>query len=720
METATVNIWTMIASGGDRQEPDMAEVERGLRLLFDPSDEHMIQTLPSAVWAYGGVARLGDALEYVKNWGIDGVGLYWSLNPVGPGHEQRPILNGMVARRRWFLVDLDTVRADRDSSATDGEKEQAARVAAALDEYLCTEGWPAPVLIDSGNGFHLLYRVDLPNDKLAQQILKKCLAALAKRFDTPTVKVDRLTHDARRISKMPGTWARKGMDTAERPHRMCRILSIPSALRTVPGELLSSLAGMSDEPKATAAERGDTIAWQMRATDGPDRLRAYVMSAVDREIARVVLAPEGERNHTLNRAAFAIGTLGHARVFVAGEVCAQLLHAAKRCGLEEAEAQKTIKSGYQAGQKEPRKLPDFHEPTKGHAKPETGDLERLTVRASTIQPKAVHWLWPDRVPVGFITVFAGRTGLGKSFVTCDLAARVTTGRDMPDGTPNAEVGSVLIISEDPYEYVLAPRLIELGADMDRVHFLTWEAMAQYSLENIEMLERAYEEAGKPILIAIDPPTNFLGGADEHKNAEVRRVLMGLVAWLQDKTSACVLITHCNKQAGKGVEALNRVIGSVAWTTTARIAHTFAPDPDDRDRCVFVPMKSNLGMLAKGLGYRIVSTDSLATIEWLGQVDVNADDALNREKKKATREVKAAEWLVERFREKREWFSDDLFAAAKAEGISRDAIFEAKGTLDLPRARKGEMPGGKSAWIWWVPPDWSAFGDFAPVAPVAPF
>jgi hypothetical protein len=502
---------------------------------------------------------------------------------------------------------------------------------------------------------------------------------------------------------MPGTWARKGLDTAERPHRLCRVLSVPSMLRVVPTEMVNSLAGQPEEEEERVDE--SAIVWQMRATDGPDRLRAYVMSAVDREIARVVLAPEGERNNVLNRAAFAIGTLGHARIFLAGDVSDQLLHAAKRCGLDEAEARKTIKSGYQAGQKDPRKLPDFQEAAKGLAKATIDDGEPLTIRASAIVPKAVHWLWTDRVPIGFITVFAGRTGLGKSFVTCDLAARVTTGRDMPDGKPNAEVADVLFISEDPYEYVLAPRLIELGADLNRVHFLTWEAMAKYSLEDIGMLERAYLEAGKPMLIAIDPPTNFLGGADEHKNAEVRRVLMGLVAWLQGKVVACVLITHCNKQAGKGVEALNRVIGSVAWTTTARIAHTFAPDPDEPGRCIFVPMKSNLGMLAKGLGYRIVSTDSLATIEWLGEVDTTADDALNREKKKATREIKAADWLIERFREKREWFSDDLFAAAKAEGISRDAIFEAKNSLDLPKARPTDGPGGKRPWVWWVPPDW---------------
>jgi hypothetical protein len=98
--------------------------------------------------------------------------------------------------------------------------------------------------------------------------------------------------------------------------------------------------------------------------------------------------------------------------------------------------------------------------------------ERLTIRASEIVPKVVRWLWRDRVAIDFISLFAGRTGLGKSFVTCDMAARLTTAGEMPDGPSgmDGECAGVLFISEDPYEYVLAPRLLELGADMDRVSF----------------------------------------------------------------------------------------------------------------------------------------------------------------------------------------------------------------------------------------------------------
>lgn len=304
---------------------------------------------------------------------------------------------------------------------------------------------------------------------------------------------------------------------------------------------------------------------------------------------------------------------------------------------------------------------------------------RLTVRASQIRPKAVRWLWNSRVPIGFITIFAGRSGLGKSFVTCDFAARITQGEDLPDGPSGlqGECRNVLFISEDPYEYVLAPRLVEMGADLSRISFLTWEAMATYTLSDTEFLDRAFTEADDPALVVIDPPTNFLGdGIDEHKNSAVRAILMHLVQWVKDKDAACVMITHVNKSSGKGIDAINRVIGSVAWTTTARIAHSFAPDPDEPGACMFLPIKSNLGQLPKGLGYRIKSTDTLAVVEWTGEVDISADEAMSGEKRKP-RHVVASEWLEQMFRRQPTWPARELNRLAMEVGISKNALVEAR-------------------------------------------
>jgi hypothetical protein len=114
---------------------------------------------------------------------------------------------------------------------------------------------------------------------------------------------------------------------------------------------------------------------------------------------------------------------------------------------------------------------------------------------------------------------------------------------------------------------------------------------------------------------------------------------------------------------------------------------------------------NIAKERKGLAYRIKGLpDDQATVEWLGEVETTADDAMNHTPGKPRRII-AAEWLTDMFREKRRWSSDDLFRAADEEHISRSAIFEAKKQLNLPKAKKIVSPGGKEEWFWWVPDDW---------------
>jgi predicted ATP-dependent serine protease len=54
-------------------------------------------------------------------------------------------------------------------------------------------------------------------------------------------------------------------------------------------------------------------------------------------------------------------------------------------------------------------------------------------RVSDIPAQEVRWLWPGRIPLGKLTLFAGDPGLGKSFVTLDIAAHATLGKKWPDG-----------------------------------------------------------------------------------------------------------------------------------------------------------------------------------------------------------------------------------------------------------------------------------------------
>lgn len=170
---------------------------------------------------------------------LDGQGwqVYVTLNPVKEAllaraanrAKDKPAVTTSdrdVASRRWLLLDVDPVRPSN-ISATDEEKKAAYLTAKEVLQYLRQQGWPDPVIADSGNGFHFLYPIDLPNDERSRELVKGVLEALAFMFDDEKVKIDTSVHNAARIVRLYGTTTRKGDHLPERPHRRSEILKIP-------------------------------------------------------------------------------------------------------------------------------------------------------------------------------------------------------------------------------------------------------------------------------------------------------------------------------------------------------------------------------------------------------------------------------------------------------------------------------------------------------------
>lgn len=704
-------------SAGGCMVADAEELRRGIALFADPSYGFEVVALTSGIHRtligvdVEGIAAAVNAMP-------NGIGVYFRFNPVPLGNDNQAKANDII-KRRWIYIDVDPVKPDKDSPATDAEKANTAVVCDDVVQYLSELGWPVPVVCDSGNGFGLFYACDLNNDKATQVLYRDMLIALAGKFTGPNGTIDKSVHNSNRLAKLPGTWARKGDESEGRPHRPARIVCVPSQLEPVTFEMLSLAAdqGQKQEPKA---EPKPSLNGTHHHTPPASRTEAYGKRALDAECARVVLAQQqGEgRNNALNRAAFSLGQLVAGGVLPEAEVTSRLYEAACASGLDidpgcgDRGIRLTIASGLNAGKEKPRGVPEGKaEPLaymSGRVKSEPPKDGALTVNLRTVQPLKVEWLVRNRIPMRFITVFAGRTGVGKSFVSHDLIARLSTGGEIPfSGGECFQKAGTLILSEDSHEYVLVPRLMEAGADLSRIHALTWEAMGSFHLGDTEMLSRACAEVeGGVKLLMIDPPTNFLADTDEHSNSEVRQLVMRVVEWALGRDVAVLFILHVNKQSGKGVEALNRVMGSVAWVTTARIAHTFTVDPDNSDRCLWVPLKNNLGELGKAIAYRVAKTDSLAKVEWLEEVDTTADEALGHSPKKR-RDVAASEWLIERFREKLEWASDDIKKAASEANISKNALWEGKELLGIP-ARRRTTESGDQFWYWFVPPDWKYF------------
>ncbi len=179
--------------------------------------------------------------------------VYLTLNPVLPDLIARSANETIdrsgvttkdqeIVRRRLLLVDCDP-RRPAGISSSNAEHQAALDRSRQIREFLRSEGFPPSLLADSGNGGHNVYRIDLPNDKEAADLLQRFLESLAGRFTDAAVAVDTSVYNASRICKLYGTMVRKGSNHSTRPWRKSRILDCPEQLQVVPIELLHKIAG---------------------------------------------------------------------------------------------------------------------------------------------------------------------------------------------------------------------------------------------------------------------------------------------------------------------------------------------------------------------------------------------------------------------------------------------------------------------------------------------
>jgi putative DNA primase/helicase len=214
--------------------------------------------------------------------GFDGrANIYVTINPVDPAilaraaerielRATQTTADSDIVARRWLLIDIDPVRPGGISS-TDAELAAARSVTEAVTSFLEAENWPEPVIAMSGNGYHALYRIDLPNDAGATALVTSALRALAARHDTPGAHVDLTVANAARISALVGTIKMKGDPLLARPHRRSSLERIPTQLVVVTKERLAAVAALGTSSGPGGATR--------RAAGGPARLAAMLADA---------------------------------------------------------------------------------------------------------------------------------------------------------------------------------------------------------------------------------------------------------------------------------------------------------------------------------------------------------------------------------------------------------------------------------------------------------
>ena len=233
------------------------EITGALSLLFAPGQVIEVRAITEEGMASGYFNDQDALAKAVGPLDASGTaGIYVTLNEVNPALLSRKAnrikmrlskkdattADADIIRRRWFPVDIDPVRPSGVSS-TDEEHQAAIVRAAEIAAYLGRErGWPAPVMADSGNGAHLLYRIDLPNDEESRDLIKRCLEVLDTIFSNSAVTVDTANFNAARIWKMYGTVSRKGDHTQDRPHRKSLVLSCADQVEVVDNAALRQLA----------------------------------------------------------------------------------------------------------------------------------------------------------------------------------------------------------------------------------------------------------------------------------------------------------------------------------------------------------------------------------------------------------------------------------------------------------------------------------------------
>jgi hypothetical protein len=325
------------------------------------------------------------------------------------------------------------------------------------------------------------------------------------------------------------------------------------------------------------------------------------------------------------------------------------------------------------------------------------------VRVATVQPERVEWLWDGRIPCGNITLVDGDPGLGKSTFTLDLAARVSTGRAMPDGALGLLGGVVLVSAEDGLADTIRPRLEAAGADLERVAVLTSIRGENGSLpelpEDVLGIENAIREV-RAVLLVLDPLMAFLSGhVNAHRDQHVRRALAPLARMAERARVAAVVVRHLNK--GSGANPLHRGGGSIGIIGAARAGLLIARDPDTEDLRVLALVKSNLGPRMPSLGFRIVTTESgVARIEWLGESSHTTERLLAEPV--TPEERSALEEAVDVLREILQdgpVESNEVRRQAQAAGIADRTVWRAKAALGV-RSKKGR--GGRGGWVWSLP------------------
>jgi hypothetical protein len=327
------------------------------------------------------------------------------------------------------------------------------------------------------------------------------------------------------------------------------------------------------------------------------------------------------------------------------------------------------------------------------------------VPASRLTARPVQWLWPGRLALGKVAILDGDPGVGKSFLTLDLCARLSTGQPFPDGSPcPGPAASLVLNGEDGADDTIVPRLRALGADLDRVFVWRRESDATRDVSlsgDFSALVEAVRHTQARLLV-LDPILAFLGpGVLSNCDQSVRRALLPLADLAEKHGCTPLLVRHLNKRGGG--RALYRGGGSIGFLGVCRSGWLAAHDPHEPGRGVLAQLKNNLAPPQASLAYRVEApAGGSPALSWLGPVEWTADRLLAARAGKeapATPRERARDFL-EDFLEPGPRLLTEVWPAAQRAGLTERTLRRARELLGIRSVRV--FRDGKVQ-SWWLLP-----------------
>jgi hypothetical protein len=550
-------------------------------------------------------------------------GIYATLNVVTPEllgrahnrvveYADQTTADSNILTRKFLLIDFDPRRLSGISS-TDAELEAARQLACDVETYLTSLGFPAPVRAESGNGIHLLYRVDISIED--EPTVGAVLEALAFRFDTSAVAIDTSVSSRGQLTKLYGTMVRKGDSTPDRPHRRSRIVSIPEQLQAVPIDTLVTVAIQSSPkfaPKkverSSSGQRIDVGALLERAgmsvartgpwqggtrwildacpfnaehTDGA----AYVVQFANGAVAagchhascqgktwrdlRDLIEPNRQTSSQPANASTASPTApsrsSHSTPIAAAPGQFVVGDLVSPCDRENVGEVVDVCLG--------RVLVHF-------VSPEGEEADKFFVPAALkfIRRKAQHaeirilstrellglpppkWLVKGVLRQGELAVIYGQPGCGKTFVAVDLAVRVAHGLDWY-GSQVTKGPTLYIAAEGRTGLALRLRAWSGGsiASPDSDPWTNFNVIG----DAVQFLDEQFDEflallatlAVQPLLIIVDTLARCSVGGDENSAKDMGRLVQAGDRLRKQTDATVIIVHHANKGESQGAASL---------------------------------------------------------------------------------------------------------------------------------------------------------------------